>query len=438
MKIIMSVVFSLMTAASIAINAGPSRAAAPTFVGTGSVAEGGYNDVLTPGIPPGVQSGDKLVAGVYFRSTNGTFSISGGWSPVDTVDTVTANTGCYLRLWSRTAGSTNTAPTLTPAGGIADRNASLAFVTAFRNLQGFGVPGPIATNGVQQSTGPIEPPNSLDLPRTGGVWFIGMKNGTVWNNVPTLTGDGLNWLETIEHEHSIPGKGIGVVADVATWSNGAPALTGKSFTPAGGARAPACGKALTLLGTTSDLLSTGVSAYDRWDEQIIAAAAKHGHPDARFLKAQAWWESDQNFDVYSTSWDAPCGIPSGWSDAESRSFGLFQVTPACGEGVPQMMLASGRPNLTQNPADPLWPSSVFNPALNIDRGVHAIAEAVHDFKERFPSCPASTLVKMAGAAYVGNWEEINSCGDLGNADMIEYVGHVLRFYETHWGTYPDN
>ena len=103
-----------------------------------------------------------------------------------------------------------------------------------------------------------------------------------------------------------------------------------------------------------------------------------------------------------------------------------------------MMLASGRPNLTQNQADPLWPSSVYNPALNIDRGVHAIAEAFHYFKERFPSCPNSTLVKMAGAGYVGNWEEINSCGDLGNGDMIEYVDHVLRFYETHWGTYPNS
>ena len=34
-----------------------------------------------------------------------------------------------------------------------------------------------------------------------------MKNGTVWNNVPTLTGDGLNWLETIENEHSMPDRG---------------------------------------------------------------------------------------------------------------------------------------------------------------------------------------------------------------------------------------
>ena len=44
MNIIMSVVISLMTAASIAINAGPSQADAPTFVATGSVAEGNYND----------------------------------------------------------------------------------------------------------------------------------------------------------------------------------------------------------------------------------------------------------------------------------------------------------------------------------------------------------------------------------------------------------
>jgi hypothetical protein len=361
----------------IAIDASQSRAAPPTFVGTGSVAKGDYNDALTPGIPQGVRSGDKLIAGVYFRSMAGTFSISRGWSPVDTIDTVTSTTGCYLRLWSRTAGPTNAAPTLTPTGGEADQNASLAFITAFRNLQGFGIPGPVATNGVQQNSGPIQPPNALDLPRTGGVWFFGMKNGTVWNSVPTLTGDGLNWRETIDDKHTVAGQGIGVVADVATWSNGAPALTAKSFAPRGGARAPGCGKALTLLGTTSNLLATGVSAYDRWDEPIIAEAAQYGHPDPRFLKAQAWWESDENFNVYSTSRDAPCGIRSGWSSLESRSFGLFQVTPACGEGVPHMLLANGRPNLTQNQADPLWPSSVYNPALNIDRGVHAIAEAFH-------------------------------------------------------------
>jgi hypothetical protein len=44
---------------------------------------------------------------------------------------------------------------------------------------------------------------------------------------------------------------------------------------------------------------------------------------------------------------------------------------------------------------------------------------------------------MAGAGYVGDWDEISSCGDLGDDDMIEYVDHVLGFYETYWGTYPN-
>ena len=110
---------------------------------------------------------------------------------------------------------------------------------------------------------------------------------------------------------------------------------------------------------SSDPLKTGNAGRDAFDCTLIDLAAKYQHPDPMMLKAQVNQESD--FDEFAVSMDSPCGIKAGWTDAESKSFGLIQTTPACGEAK-VALLADGHPNLTKDTASALWQNSVFNPA----------------------------------------------------------------------------
>lgn len=198
---------------------------------------------------------------------------------------------------------------------------------------------------------------------------------------------------------------------------------------------------LTVSGQASAIdnyLATGVQIYDGYDMAIISQAEDLGHPDARLLKSQAWWESDQTFDAFSTSQDTPCGDPEGWGYMYTHSYGLFQVTPACGEGVPHMLRFSGKPNLVTSPTSALFSSSVYNPVLNIYVAVKSITEGFEHFKALWPTCPVPVLAKHAAAGWVGNWEEMTSCGDFGNSNMQDYLTNVIGFYETYYGPYPTN
>lgn len=185
-------------------------------------------------------------------------------------------------------------------------------------------------------------------------------------------------------------------------------------------------------------LATGVAAYDKYDLPIKAASEYYGHPLAELLKSQAWWESDEVFNPFSTSLDTPCGIPAGWTSAESRSFGLFQITPACGEGVPDMMKLNDRPNLSQSRSNANYTNSVYNESLNIYLSVRSITEGFYHFKTLWPTCPDSVLAKHAAAGWVGNWEDMPACGNFGPQYMQDYLTNVIGFYETYYGPYPTN
>jgi hypothetical protein len=88
----------------------------------------------------------------------------------------------------------------------------------------------------------------------------------------------------------------------------------------------------------SDLIPVGDPIFDQFDSYIINASNHYGITDKLMVKSLIMQES--YFDAFLISSDIPCGVPDGWTDQESRSFGLTQVTPACGEGH------ASRPNLT--------------------------------------------------------------------------------------------
>lgn len=184
----------------------------------------------------------------------------------------------------------------------------------------------------------------------------------------------------------------------------------------------------------SSILTTGNVSEDLWDDLILHYCTQHAHPNPRIIKCQAKWESDQTFDIFCTSSDSPCGVYPGWTSLESRSFGLLQVTPACGEsGGGRMLLANGHPNMTTSQSSPLWGGSVYNPSLNLDIGIHAIAEGYEYFKAQFPGCTQLQHVLMAAAGYVGNWEDVTGCGVWTSQLQIQYVQNVLRIYQEWWG-----
>jgi hypothetical protein len=174
-----------------------------------------------------------------------------------------------------------------------------------------------------------------------------------------------------------------------------------------------------------NILTTGNSWYDAYDCVIIAMAERYGHPDPRILKAQVEWES--RFDPFNTSEDSPCGIPQGWTDADSKSFGLLQVTPACGEGD-AVLLPNGRPNRSKDRASALWATSIYRTSLNLALGVKAIMTSLVYFKQRFPGCEPAQYTLMAAAGYVQGWGGVVGCGRYTDPRQTAYVNSVLNMY----------
>src|SRR5579859_7901947 len=125
---------------------------------------------------------------------------------------------------------------------------------------------------------------------------------------------------------------------------------------------PMCGGQVDPLYTCSD-------QWDKYDCQVLALAAAANEPDPMIFKAQISLES--NFQVYAISPDSPCRTPAGWTDAESKSFGLMQLTPACG-WLKQARLPDNHPNMEMDMTAPGWATSVFNPELNVNEGVRAV------------------------------------------------------------------
>ena len=166
---------------------------------------------------------------------------------------------------------------------------------------------------------------------------------------------------------------------------------------------------------------------DAYDCVVISVAANRGMPDPMIVKSQIQQES--NFEIFAISGDSPCDIKNGWSDAESKSFGLIQTTPACGEAKPAL-LPNGHPNLTQDMSSPLWQTSVFNPQLNLDEGVKTDVSSLNKLKKTYPGCTAVQYNMMAAGAFNSGTNAVLGCGmynDRAQAYVDAITGHYHGF-----------
>jgi hypothetical protein len=176
-------------------------------------------------------------------------------------------------------------------------------------------------------------------------------------------------------------------------------------------------------GGVPDPLQT-YGAEDSYDCEILAAVAEQMHPDPMLIKAQIAQESA--FNNYAISPDSPCGIHTGWTDAESKSFGLTQVTPACNEAS-TLIGADGHPNLTQDTHSDLWPTSVFNPKANVDEGVRTCLGFLADVKNAYPGCSDTDYALMSAGAFNSGPNSVKGCNTY-NLRASTYVNNVLVHY----------
>jgi len=177
-----------------------------------------------------------------------------------------------------------------------------------------------------------------------------------------------------------------------------------------------------------DPLETGGALVDSYDCTILDKAELYGHPDPMLVKAQIQQESV--FSIFSVSPDSPCGIEIGWTDAESKSFGLMQVTPACGEARGTLLLTgplAGHPNLTTDIEADLWATSVFNPTVNIDEGVQTMNRNLATMKTDHPGCTDAEYALMSAGAFNSGPRAVLGCG-MFNDRAQSYVTAVLGHY----------
>lgn len=182
---------------------------------------------------------------------------------------------------------------------------------------------------------------------------------------------------------------------------------------------------------------TGVSV-DVADCEILKWTAEYGEPDPMIVKAMIYGES--RFDYAAAGCDnLPCGVPDGWTEAESGCYGMMQVVPACGpiaDGIG--LLPDGHPNLTTDKASPDFAGSIFNPDVNIHIGVAGFAGNRAEVKELYPGCTEDeyTLMALGNLASHGS---TTGCTEY-NRDYIDYImpaylqyceaaGYLARPYE---------
>ena len=162
---------------------------------------------------------------------------------------------------------------------------------------------------------------------------------------------------------------------------------------------------LPLRDCTDDPLRTGLVAVqtgvevDSFDCEILDSSDAHAEPDPMIFKAMIYVES--RFDHLAVACtNNPCGTPEGWSSDETGCFGLMQVVLACGgEIVAPAILPDGHPNLERSPEGATWASSIFNPAVNIDIGIAAVAEHRARLEGEYPGCSEEQYTLMSVGSF---------------------------------------
>ena len=262
-------------------------------------------------------------------------------------------------------------------------------------------------------------PSPVGLNAQGEPLVAGLSAGTNGNiipygrnfTIPTLPSPwNSSTFTAIEFETSLVGKQINVYT--GTGSNGEKEA----------ARIVEVGtNAVCVLPVLPEpqFISTGNLTRDQFDSYIINASDYYAIPDKLIVKAVITQES--SFNPFLISSDIPCGIPDGWTDQESRSFGLMQITPACQEA------GGSRPNLATDANSPDWASSVFNPEYNVNQGVSELSRLFFIMKSEFPECTNEQHMLMALGAYNSGEDAIEGCTSW-NERATNYITGVTRNY----------
>jgi hypothetical protein len=176
--------------------------------------------------------------------------------------------------------------------------------------------------------------------------------------------------------------------------------------------------------SASDPLKTNNAKQDAYDCTVIQVSMMWGMPDPMIVKSQI--EQESGFNVFAISGDSPCGTMQGWTDAESKSFGLIQTTPACGEAK-SALLPNGHPNLDQDMTSALWATSVFNPMINLSEGVKTDAGSRTALQQKYAGCTAAQYNMMAAGAFNSGNDAVTGCGAY-NARAQMYVDAITTHY----------
>ena len=177
--------------------------------------------------------------------------------------------------------------------------------------------------------------------------------------------------------------------------------------------------------SASDPLKTNNTKQDAYDCIVIQVSMMWGMPDPMIVKSQI--EQESGFNVFAISGDSPCGTMQGWTDAESKSFGLIQTTPACGEAK-SALLPNGHPNLDQDMTSALWATSVFNPMINLSEGVKTDAGSRTALQQKYAGCTAAQYNMMAAGAFNSGNDAVTGCGAY-NARAQMYVDAITSHYQ---------
>jgi hypothetical protein len=189
--------------------------------------------------------------------------------------------------------------------------------------------------------------------------------------------------------------------------------------------------------TGENILRTGDTTNDTFDSVILAESSAIGWPDPMLIKAQISQESDFNplENTLGTQWASPCGLKPGWTENESQSFGLLQITPACGVIEDDMGLypagtrLAGHPILVKSKYNPYWSQSFYNGDFNIHFGMYIMGGHFRYYEKIFPDCTENQYMQMALAAHIAGRNSVSGCGSW-TATAQGYIDKVLaRYYQ---------
>jgi hypothetical protein len=175
-------------------------------------------------------------------------------------------------------------------------------------------------------------------------------------------------------------------------------------------------------------------SVDMDDCPILQFTAKYNEPDAMIFKAIIYVESRFKYDAVGCTGNGPCCPARGWSAAECACLGSMQTGPWCdstnlpkGCTAPDVgLLANGHVNMETDPNAANWPSSVFNPVVNVELGIAGIACNRAQAKAAFPGCTEDQYTMMA----IGNF---NSYGSTKSCTVynFSYDTEVVKAYNEY-------